>query len=129
MEEYGEKRTRGGKVLVVDDDPAILRLFSRFLSSSGFEVETAANGKVAMDLVSRRSDIDVVICDLVMPEQEGMETIIELRKSRPELRIIAASGAFGGGLLSAARALGANATLPKPVSQEELIATVTRVLE
>jgi CheY-like chemotaxis protein len=128
-DEFGQNRAKVSKVLVVDDDPAILRLFSHFLTAGGFLVETADNGKSAMSVVSRQDDIDVVICDLVMPEQEGLETIMQLRKCRPELRIIAASGAFGGSLLSAARALGADAALAKPISQESLVAAVTRVLK
>jgi DNA-binding NarL/FixJ family response regulator len=87
----------------------------------------AANGRDAFQLASS-ADVDLLITDLVMPEQEGLETLGRLRKLRADLAIVAISGAFGGSLLSAARLLGAQATLPKPISADALISTVHDVL-
>ncbi len=70
---------------------------------------------------------DVVVTDVVMPEKEGIETIMEMRKLNQTLRIVAISG--GGRIknmdfLRLARGLGADATLPKPFRKEELLAVV-----
>ena len=70
-----------------------------------------------------------MITDLVMPEQEGIETIQALRKEMPGIGIIAISGAFGGQFLEMAQTLGADAALTKPVSAELLLAKVAEVLK
>ena len=70
--------------------------------------------------------IDLVITDLVMPEQEGLETLQRLRAERPELPVIVISGAFGGSFLKTARRFGATATLPKPIDPEDAAACGAR---
>ena len=69
-----------------------------------------------------------MITDLVMPESEGIETIQAIRKSHADVKIIAVSGAFGGGYLAVAAMLGADATLTKPVSPEQLLEAVRQAL-
>jgi DNA-binding NarL/FixJ family response regulator len=76
----------------------------------------------------RASPIDLVVTDLVMPAQEGLETIQQIRQSGHNTRIIAISGAFGGRYLRTADLIGADATLPKPVDPVVLIDTVRSVL-
>jgi CheY-like chemotaxis protein len=73
--------------------------------------------------------VDLVLLDLVMPEQEGIETITAMRKELPGIRIVAMSGAFEGQYLEIARRLGADATLGKPLSAEQVLAKVAEVLE
>jgi DNA-binding NarL/FixJ family response regulator len=68
--------------------------------------------------------IDLVITDLLMPEGEGIETIRHLRKEHPEIRIIAMSGAFGSELLAAARFLGADAILSKPLTPDRVLSCI-----
>ncbi|MGC4051960.1 MAG: response regulator [Paludibaculum sp.] len=70
----------------------------------------------------------MLITDLVMPDQEGIETIRLARKAFPQLRIIAISGAFFGQFLKMAELLGANAVLPKPLSQAAMLDTIRDVL-
>ena len=115
-------------ILVVDDDTAIRELLSDLLIESGFQVREAGNGREAVDEIGP-GPIDLVITDLVMPEQEGLETIRELRKIFPRLKIIAISGYQGGAYLRHAAFLGATATIPKPFSVYTVLETVTRVLE
>ena len=74
----------------------------------------AGDGRSGMSKLERNA-IDLVITDLVMPEQEGLETLRHLRLTRPELPVIAISGAFGGSFLKTARRFGAIAALPKPI--------------
>jgi len=109
-------------ILLIDDDASVRKLFEHILTGVGHEVTTLEDGTDAARIVER-GDVDLVITDLIMPGQEGMATIEQLRRGWPDLPIIAISG---GGRLSAldllpvARGLGANATLPKPVSVSTL---------
>ena len=122
----GVPRSRS-KILVIDDDPGIRRLFTRVLSDAGYDVEQAADGSRAFQLIEK-NDFDLILTDLVMPEREGIETIRDIRKRIPGQKIIAISGAFGGAFLRPAKALGANAALAKPVNPKVLLETVTKVL-
>ena len=122
-----QKHNQAIRILLVDDDAAILGLLKQMLENSGYAVATAANGKLAMSAFERQP-ADVVICDLVMPESEGLETIRRLRAVDPAVRIIAMSGYFAGKFLHTARLLGADATLLKPVSGPELVRLLRQVL-
>jgi DNA-binding response OmpR family regulator len=115
-------------ILVVDDEPGVRRLLSGILADAGYAVRTAANGHEALGKIDREP-FDLMITDLVMPEVEGMETIRTVRGSNPEVKIIAISGAFSGDFLRVAELLGANATLAKPFSADELLGTIRRVLK
>jgi CheY-like chemotaxis protein len=114
-------------ILVIDDDVAVLEMVSEMLNSEGVTVLTAANGEEGMRLIRGHSEIDLVITDLIMPEKEGMETIRELKRDFPHIRILAISG---GGRVSAqsyltiAKALGADLTLGKPFVRQELLDAV-----
>ncbi len=79
------------KILVLDDEPSILLMIKKMLEKAGHEVEIALNGKEGMKLFEKNRP-DLLITDIIMPEKEGLETIFELRKSCPELKIIAISG-------------------------------------
>jgi len=111
------------KILVIDDDHLVRYTLSKILQRNGYDVVTASDGKRAMT-VFRAEHPDAVITDIVMPEQEGAETILLLRKERPEVRIIAISGGARTGnldYLDMARALGADDVIRKPFEAEELL--------
>lgn len=121
------------KILLVDDDDAVREILRKALVSAGHEVEEAPNGVVAL-AAYRRQKSDVVITDLVMPEKDGLETIIELRRLDPAARIIAMSGggrALGPGqfYLESARLFGALEILAKPFNIAELLTAVSDVLQ
>lgn len=82
------------KILIIDDDEQMRNLLCRAMEYAGFEVEAAADGRKGLRLFEENF-YDLVITDLIMPEQEGMETITFLSKNYPEVKIIAISG--GGG--------------------------------
>jgi len=116
------------RILVEDDDAGVRAFLRTVLESDGYEVTEAADGKQALQGV-RAGRVDLVITDLVMPEQEGIETIRALRKEMPDIGIIAISGAFNGQFLKTARMMGANVALGKPVDARLLLASVTEVLK
>jgi CheY-like chemotaxis protein len=114
-------------ILVVDDEAGIRGLLRHYLQTAGYAVMEAADGSEAMTQVETQH-VDVMITDLIMPGQEGMETIRLLHKQQPELRIIAMSGAMDSLFLDVASRLGTHATLAKPFDCKELLETVHRVL-
>jgi CheY-like chemotaxis protein len=118
-------------ILVVDDDPTIRTIASELLRSAGHEVMEAADGDEALRAL-RTAPADLVVLDMLMPNRDGLETIMEVRRSYPGVRILAISsgGSLGvGDLLATARIFGADETLPKPLSFTTFAATVDRLLE
>ena len=110
------------KVLVIDDDDRIRRMVARVLSADGHRVSCAADGAAGM-VTFRREHPDAVVTDIIMPEKEGIETIVTIRRERPQTKIIAISGGGRLGdieLLRMARLLGADDVLPKPFRAHEL---------
>jgi len=114
-------------ILVVDDEPEIRQFFREVLTGASYQVLEAENGREALRQVES-SSIDLVIMDLAMREQEGIETIQVLRRVRPQLKVIAVSGPFAGLVLHAPEPLGAVASLAKPVQPDQLLAAVSRVM-
>lgn len=115
------------RILIVDDDAGVRQVLKNMLVAAGYTVTLANNGREAMERLQREG-FDLIITDLVMPEQEGIETIKLLRRDYPEVKIIAISGAFGGDYLRIAGFLGAHRTLAKPVRMETVIRTVEEAL-
>jgi DNA-binding response OmpR family regulator len=114
--------------LVVDDEAGVRCFLRKVLEQAGYEVTETADGKQALQH-ARAGRVDLVITDLVMPEQEGIETIQALRRDVPGIGIIAISGAFGGEFLKVAQLMGAAAVLNKPLNADLLLARVAEVLE
>jgi hypothetical protein len=119
---------RPARIVVADDEAGVRSFLRLVLESAGYQVMQAANGKQVLKEVLA-GHVDLVITDLVVPEQEGIETIRALRKDAPGIGIIAISGARGGQFLEAARVMGAHAVLRKPVSAGLLLAKVAEVLK
>jgi len=117
-------------VLVIEDDDAVRRLLRRHLVAAGYEVREATNGAVGL-AAYRQQPSDLIITDIVMPETEGLETIRELRRVNPEVKIIAISAAAGGradGYLDTAMQFGASRILSKPFTGADLLSVVAEVL-
>jgi CheY-like chemotaxis protein len=122
-----QQAPRGAAVLVVDDDDNVRKVLRWMLESGGYRVLEAGDGFQALAQV-RGEHIDLVMTDLVMPEQEGFETIQAIRREWPSLKVIAMSGAFGGELLRIAKLLGAHSTLQKPLRAEDVLRAVADAL-
>ncbi|HEY3950576.1 response regulator [Phenylobacterium sp.] len=120
----------GGKVLLIDDDPALLDLMAQAFTQAGYVTLTATNGRKGLGLVDSYQP-DLVVTDIVMPEMEGIGAILQIkRKPQPPL-IIAISGAGPGGrrdYLSWARHLGADEVLAKPFRTSQLLAISDRLI-
>jgi len=119
------------KVLVVDDEAPIRALVSKILIKDGHEVMEAENGQIASDLFGR-SAVDLIITDLVMPEKNGIEMILELKKNNPGVNVIAISGGVGFSgyfdLLSVAQLLGAKHIIKKPFTVDDIRRAVNDML-
>jgi CheY-like chemotaxis protein len=93
---------------VCDDDDQVVMFASEILREAGYEVLVGEDGDVALAIVDKEP-LDLVITDVVMREREWLETMMRLKKSNPELPVVAISGAFGGHFLRSAALLGARA--------------------
>jgi CheY-like chemotaxis protein len=119
------------RILVIDDDEMVRTFVRRTLQSAGYEVSIATNGYEAM-VSFRQSQPDGVITDLLMPERDGIETILEIRRLAPQVPIVAISGGFSpmsSVYLKTAEQLGADAVLSKPFSVEQLLAAMGSLMK
>jgi len=117
-------------VLVIDDDPEMVESLAMLLEDHGFQVLTANNGVRGLE-VFREQRPAAVLTDIIMPEQDGIGAILEMRRERPEVKIIAISGAGRVGktdFLTIARKLGADATFEKGRSANELVVLLRATL-
>lgn len=118
------------RILVIDDDSGIRQLLSQFLTMNGFEVDETKNGKQSFT-GSIENYYDLIITDIIMPNYDGIETIMDIRKQSKSLPIIAMSG--GGRIgpdnyLIMAKQFGANFAFEKPVELAKLLAAVKSCL-
>lgn len=117
-------------ILVVDDDDAVRAMIEQMLTRAGYPVRTATNGVEALESF-RREPADLVVLDIVMPEKEGLETIIELRRDFPHVKIIAVSGGGRVGpqsYIELAEKFGAQKSFNKPIRRQELLAAVEELV-
>lgn len=118
------------RILLIEDDESVRPMLQRVLTHSGHTVIEARNGKEGLELFAT-VNADLLITDIVMPEKEGLEVLLELRKQHSRVKIIAISGG-GRGLatdyLFIAKQLGAGRVLEKPFSHEALLAAISELL-
>jgi len=116
-------------IVIADDDPAVLRALKGRLKQAGHAIRTATNGVEVLGHV-RRQVPDLVITDIIMPECEGIETIVALRRSCPGIKLLAISGGGNAGrasYLSAAASLGADSVLTKPFTTRQLLDAIDAI--
>jgi DNA-binding NtrC family response regulator len=117
------------RILVIDDDPDMRAMLEQTLGPAGYEVVLAAHGGEGMEIYRARPT-DLVITDLFMPRQEGLETIAKLRKEFSTATIIAMSGKTSANtMLTIAKRLGAVAVLEKPFPPDRLLSAVKEALQ
>ena len=119
-------------ILVVDDEDQIRRLICETLERAGYQVTEARDGKEALSLY-RLAPADLVIMDILMPDQDGLETTVALRRESPHVKIIVITG--GNDMigilnyLDVAKMLGAHRTLQKPFEMKTLLETIQAELQ
>ena len=116
-------------ILVIDDDDEVRDFLTRLLKRRNYSVVCATNGEAGLAALAA-DGVALVITDIVMPDMEGLETIKRIRRSRPDIPIIAISGGGSSQLdyLKFARRLGADAALAKPFDPAELLEIAERLL-
>ena len=119
------------RILIIDDNEMVRDILHDLLEDEGHELRLASEGKEGLRLLADFA-ADIVITDILMPGQEGIETIQELRFQKPKTKIVAISGGgtrFGVSFLEMAERLGADVTLSKPIDASLLVETVDRLLQ
>lgn len=119
------------RILVIDDDRLVRHVLRQMLERRGYEVIDASDGKEGMKLY-RQNPTDLVITDILMPEKEGVETIIELKRDFPDVKIIAISGGSSHldakKCLSYLEGLGVSYKFTKPFDRKEFLEAVQELL-
>ncbi len=118
------------RILIIDDELQIRLMLRQAIEKAGFEVDEAPDGKEGIDCFKRKR-ADLIITDIIMPEKEGIETIMAFRRLDPEVKIVAISG--GGRIqsedyLNIAVKVGANCSFAKPFSIMELLQKINDLL-
>ena len=118
-------------ILLIEDESQTRKMLRQMLEGDGYEVIEAPEGEIGIELYKEKQ-ADLVITDIIMPGKEGMETIRELKRDFPDVKIIAISG--GGRIdpadyLHMAKKFGAMRTLKKPFKREDLLAAVRDLLQ
>lgn len=110
------------RICAIDDDPVMLQHLINMLTELGFEVVSALSVKTALDLIAIHH-CDAAVVDILPPDRDGLDFIMQARRDYPGLRIVAITGGGrvgAGPLLRMADGLGADMTLAKPFSASEL---------
>lgn len=118
------------RILVIDDNTLTRHMLRQALERAGYEVLEASNGKAGVQ-VQRSTPADMIITDILMPEQGGLETIRVLQRDSPGVKIIAISGGSQIGdydSLAVAQSLGARQALQKPFTLQDMLHAVHEVL-
>jgi len=121
---------RAHRVLLVDDDPALLMVLARAFTRAGYATKTAENGRKALELVAAYHP-HLVVTDIVMPEMEGIGAIIAIKQMADPPKVIAMSGTGPVGrrnYLKWAKHLGADEVLSKPFRLEEMLGLASQLI-
>ncbi len=119
------------RILVMEDDMQFRQMLRLTLERGGYEVVEASDGMEGMKLY-RQDPTDLIITDIIMPEKEGVETVIELKRDFPDVKIIAISGGSRGldaqNCLSYVEQLGVERVFTKPFDRQELLGAIQELL-
>jgi len=117
-------------ILIIEDDRDLREMLRSALLRKDYTVLEADNGKEA--LINFKPGVtDLVVTDLLMPEEDGLKVIMQMREMKPEIKVIAISGggkAGPGSYLRMAKALGADSVFPKPFSVNDLVTRIEDLL-
>lgn len=118
------------KILIADDDPEILKFLTTILTLEGHQIKAVADGEMAVQAAAKEK-FDLIITDIIMPNKEGIETIMEIKEMSPTMRILAISGGGRQGrmdFLRMAEMVGAYEVLAKPFEPRDLLKKIEACL-
>lgn len=115
------------RVLVVDDEPVVVNSIRKTLSRKSFRVEEAFSGREAMERIMAES-FDLVLLDMRLPDANGLDLVADMKKRKPELRVVIVTGYASIDTAVEAIKRGANDYMPKPFTPDELSSMTSRVL-
>ncbi len=114
------------KILIIDDEQSIRKVLEIHLQDAGYEVVTAENGKRGLEL-AMKSNVDLVLCDLKLPDRPGLEVIKTLRTIRGLVPVVVISGFIDDTTISDAREAGVKEYLSKPFLKEKLLSLLNTI--
>lgn len=115
------------RVLVVDDEPVVVNSIRKTLSRKSFRVEEAFSGREAMERITAES-FDLVLLDMRLPDANGLDLVADIKKRKPELRVVIVTGYASIDTAVEAIKRGANDYMPKPFTPDELSTMTSKVL-
>ena len=119
------------KILIIDDEPQIQTMLTKLFREEGYEVEAASNGNQGLQMF-KASSYDLVITDIIMPEKEGLETIRDLKKIDPSVKIIVMTGGsnkYNSEMyLELGVKFGAITAFEKPIRRNQLLKKVKEIM-
>ena len=118
------------RILVIEDDDQVREMLRQSIRNAGHEVVVATDGAIGIQMY-RESPADLIVTDIIMPEKDGWEAIVELRKAYPDIKIIAISGGARLGpysYLAIAKRFGAQRVFAKPIEKAELLKAIDELL-
>lgn len=128
----------GKRIIIIDDNPHVRESLGEVLRSQQFDVRIAENGSQGLEF-QRESQADLIISDMCMPDKSGIQTIDEIKQEFPSVHVIAISGGPGSEvatgfevydqMLNAAKSVGADTTLTKPIRAQALLDAVNELLD
>jgi DNA-binding NtrC family response regulator len=116
------------RLLLVDDEPRFVETLGKRLAARGFDVAVATSGAEALERLQAAA-VDVVVLDVRMPGMDGLQTLKEIRRLHPFVRVVLLSGAASVNAAIDGMRLGASDYLLKPVTLEDLLAKVQEAVE
>jgi CheY-like chemotaxis protein len=120
------------RILVIDDEIQMRQMLKQTLERAGYEVMDAPDGEQGIKLF-KKAPTDLIITDLIMPQKDGMETVIELERAFPDVKIIAISGGSRAmdprDYLHYATQVGVTHTFIKPFDNDELLEAIGQLLQ
>ena len=119
-----------GTILVVDDEKVLRFILERILVDCGYQVVLAENGREAIDIYKKQADsIDLVVCDMVMPEMDGYECFLKLKSMNPEIKFMIASGFTKDNSIDELKRKGLNGFIKKPFKATIISKMIAEIFE
>ncbi len=118
------------KILLIEDNDDFREMLSLMLERAGYQVVQAVDGADGLHILESDA-FDLIITDIIMPEKEGLETILEIKQKKPDSKIIAISGggrSSAGSYLKTAEYFGALKAFQKPFNKNEFIEAVQNIV-